>query len=170
MTKNQIQVVRIIKKEKHPQAHKLSLCTLESVLEDKTAEPRQVVCGAQNLEVEMLTLYAPPGAMLQDKKVAVATIRGISSPGLLCSPMDLGISTENGVVHLPSHYAIGTPQHEIKKSDLTATPWFRYQKVDTLYYCPKKKIFTREETDTLISETYYCEGKYLYRYHQAPPA
>ena len=55
-------VVKIIKTEKHPNADKLKICEV-----DVNGKLEKVVCGASNARDGLLTVYAPPGAVIPKK-------------------------------------------------------------------------------------------------------
>jgi len=96
---NEFKIVKIIKTEKHPNADKLKVC-------DVTLDGKKiikVVCGAPNAREGLLTIYAPPGAIIPKSnfKLKVAKIRGVKSSGMLCSESELNLSTESeGIIEL----------------------------------------------------------------------
>jgi phenylalanyl-tRNA synthetase beta chain len=56
----------------------------------------EVVTGAPNLRVGDRVPYAPVGARLRDQIMESKTIRGVASPGMLCSPAELGLGDDAG--------------------------------------------------------------------------
>ena len=65
----------------------------------------KVVCGASNAKEGLLTIYAPPGAVIpkNQMKLVVSKIRGITSYGMLCSESELNLSDESdGITELSS--------------------------------------------------------------------
>ena len=70
-------VAKIIKTEKHPNADRLKVCDVSI----GTKEIKKVVCGAKNAKEGLLTVYAPPGAIIpkSKNKLVVAKIRGVTS-------------------------------------------------------------------------------------------
>ena len=84
-------VAEVIEEKKHPNADKLKLC-----LVDTGKEKVDVVCGAPNVEKGMKVVYAPPGSIIpvNQMKLKVSKIRGVESPGMMCSEYELGISDE----------------------------------------------------------------------------
>src|ERR671935_1440513 len=56
----------------------------------------EVVTGAPNLKVGDRVPYAPVGARLRDQIMESKTIRGVASPGMLCSPAELGLGDDAG--------------------------------------------------------------------------
>jgi phenylalanyl-tRNA synthetase beta chain len=69
-----------------------------------------VICGAPNVAPGLRTALAPPGATLPgDRTIAVTTIRGVVSEGMLCSERELGIGEDNeGILALPADAPLGT--------------------------------------------------------------
>ncbi|OGY31481.1 MAG: hypothetical protein A3C02_01970 [Candidatus Andersenbacteria bacterium RIFCSPHIGHO2_02_FULL_45_11] len=102
-------VVKILKLDPHPNADRLRLATVT----DGTNEIR-VVCGALNIEVGQIVPYAPPGARVYDEHgelftLKEAVIRGETSPGMLNSVRELGISDDHGgILILPEDTLIGS--------------------------------------------------------------
>ena len=92
-------IAKIIKTEKHPNADRLQLCDVD-IGEEKNIK---VVCGASNAKENLLTIYAPPGAVIPKNKMklAVTQIRGVTSYGMLCSEAELNLSSESeGIINL----------------------------------------------------------------------
>ena len=75
-------VAKILKSEKHPNADRLKGCDVD--VGEK--EIKKVVCGAPNAREGLLTIYAPPGAIVPKNKVKLvkAKIRNITSYAMLC--------------------------------------------------------------------------------------
>ena len=120
-------VARIIKSEKHPNADRLKVCDVD-IGNNKILK---VVCGAQNARDGLLTIYAPPGAVIPKNKMklVITKIRGVSSNGMLCSKSELNLSEESeGIVELEHSKfikRIGNKFFSNKKSnliDLSITP------------------------------------------------
>ena len=88
-------VAKILKTEKHPNADRLKVCDVD-VGEKKL---KKVVCGAPNAREGLITIYAPPGAVVPKSKVklVVAKIRDVISYGMLCSESELNLSDESAV-------------------------------------------------------------------------
>ena len=92
-------IAEIIKTEKHPNADRLKVCDV-NIGEN---EIKKVVCGAENAKEGLLTIYAPPGAIIPktNTKLAVTKIRGVTSYGMLCSGDELNIDNENeGIIEI----------------------------------------------------------------------
>ncbi len=99
-----ITIAQIKNLEKHPDADKLRLATVETVFGTKT-----VVCGAQNIEVGQIIPYATIGSKVFSRKtnelfeLTPVKIRGIESQGMLCSQDELGLEgmqEEDGILIL----------------------------------------------------------------------
>lgn len=103
---NSVVVAQILTAEKHPDADKLRLCTVNV----GEAEPLQIVCGAPNARVGIKIPCARIGAVLPGGFVIKkAKVRGVESFGMLCSAKELGIAEEsNGILELPEDAPVGT--------------------------------------------------------------
>ncbi len=94
-------VAKIIKTEKHPNADRLKVCDVDV----GNKEIKKVVCGASNARAGLLTVYAPPGAIIPKNKtkLVVTKIRDVTSHGMLCSESELNLSDESdGITELSS--------------------------------------------------------------------
>ncbi len=119
-------VAKIIKTQKHPNADRLKICDV-NVGQKKLIK---VVCGAANAKVGLITIYAPPGAIIPKTKTKLveAKIRGVTSYGMLCSESELNLSDESdGITELSEKYekSIGKSYFLKSKSnliDLSITP------------------------------------------------
>ena len=120
-------VAKIIRANKHPNADRLKLCDVD--IGGKNVV--KVVCGAPNAHVGLLTIYAPPGAIIpkNSMKLEVSKIRGETSYGMLCSESELNLSKESdGIIELGDKYnnKIGKSYFKNKKNnnviELSITP------------------------------------------------
>jgi phenylalanyl-tRNA synthetase beta chain len=120
-------VAKILKTEKHPDADRLKVCDVDI----GSGVNVKVVCGAPNAKEGLLTIYAPPGAVVpkNQMKLVVSKIRGIISHGMLCSESELNLSNESdGITELsPQKYEkkIGKnyfPKSNINVIDISITP------------------------------------------------
>lgn len=141
--------VEIKKLSPHPQSSKLQCC---EVFDGQHSW--QVVCGASNVQLGMKTILAKPGATLPNQQVIQTTeLRGVNSQGMLCSPAELGIQQEKGIVHLPGHITPGMKAAEIDPMLLSSTPWFEKKAVEAFYWSEEQRRFlTRRYSDLLQSE------------------
>ena len=97
-------VGRIGAVQKHPNADRLVVCTVENGTE---AVP--VVCGAPNVRPGMLSALALPGTELPSgMKIAAGNIRGRLSEGMLCSEAELGLGPDaSGIMELDGGLEVG---------------------------------------------------------------
>ncbi|WP_075522177.1 phenylalanine--tRNA ligase subunit beta [Candidatus Pelagibacter communis] len=94
-------IAKIVKTEKHPNADRLKVCEVDV----GNKKIKKVVCGAANAREGLLTVYAPPGAIIPKNKtkLVVAKIRDVTSYGMLCSESELNLSNESeGIIELTS--------------------------------------------------------------------
>ena len=94
---SEFKIAKIIKVEKHPNADKLKVCDVDI----GGKETFKVVCGAPNARDGLITIYAPPGAIIPKTKfqLKIAKIRGVESCGMLCSESELNLSNDSdGIV------------------------------------------------------------------------
>ncbi|GAA3256614.1 hypothetical protein GCM10020258_16290 [Sphingomonas yabuuchiae] len=99
-------VARILSAERHPQADKLQVLSV-----DAGDGPMQVVCGAPNARAGLVGVFGAPGAYVPglDVTLKVAAIRGVESNGMMCSARELQIGEgHDGIIELPEDAAIGT--------------------------------------------------------------
>ena len=118
-------VAKILKTEKHPNADKLKVC---DVLIGGN-EILKIVCGALNAREGLVTIYAPPGAVIPKTnfKLKIAKIRGVESRGMLCSESELNLSDESdGIIELKNkENEIGKSYFKTKSEksiDISITP------------------------------------------------
>ena len=93
------QVAKIISSEKHPNADRLKVCEVDIGKKENI----KVVCGAPNAKQNLITVYAPPGAVIpkNQMKLSITNIRGVTSYGMLCSEAELKLSDESeGITEL----------------------------------------------------------------------
>ncbi len=94
-------------KQKHPNADKLSLCTVSTGKEEF-----QVICGAPNVDSQQKVVFAPIGTIIPkgNFKIGKAKIRGIESFGMICSEAELELSdNHSGIMILSDELKEGTP-------------------------------------------------------------
>ncbi len=98
-------VARIDEAKPHPDADKLQVCQV-NLGKDNT---KQIVCGASNARVGLVTALATEGAVLPSgMKIEGATLRGVDSFGMLCSSSELGLDEESeGIIELDDSLIIG---------------------------------------------------------------
>jgi phenylalanyl-tRNA synthetase beta chain len=104
-------IARILTAERHPQADKLQVLTVDS----GSGEAIQVVCGAPNARAGMLGVFGAPGAYVpgSDLTLKVAAIRGVESRGMMCSVRELELGDEHdGIIELPAEAPVGASYAE----------------------------------------------------------
>jgi len=118
-------IAKIIKAEKHPNANKLKVCDVSV----GGKEIIKVVCGATNAREGLVTIYAPPGAIIPrtNFELKIAKIRGIESRGMLCSENELNLSDKSeGIIELKNkEKEIGKSYFKAKSEksiDISITP------------------------------------------------
>ena len=92
-------VAKIVSSEKHPNADRLKVCEVDIGKKENI----KVVCGAPNAKQNLITVYAPPGAIIpkNQMKLSISNIRGVTSYGMLCSEAELKLSDESeGITEL----------------------------------------------------------------------
>lgn len=105
---SQIIISEIKEKKQHPNAEKLSVCTVFNGTEEV-----QVVCGAPNCAAGQKVALAPVGAKIGDFKIKKAKLRGEASFGMLCSEKELEISNNHdGIMVLAEDATVGLPLNE----------------------------------------------------------
>ena len=78
----------LLTKEKHPNADKLNVCTV-----DVGNETLQIVCGAPNVEEGQKVVVAKVGAVMPSGMVIRdAELRGVASSGMICSATELSLA------------------------------------------------------------------------------
>lgn len=101
---------KVLTKEKHPDADKLSCTTVD--LGD--GNPTPIVCGAPNVDAGQTVVVATVGAVLYDGdkefKIKKSKIRGHVSEGMICAEDEIGLgASHDGIMVLPNDVAAGTP-------------------------------------------------------------
>lgn len=104
-------------KEKHPDADKLNLTTVDV----GTGTLLNIVCGAANVEAGQKVVVATIGATLyptvgESFEIKKAKIRGKESEGMICAEDEIGLGTSHaGIMVLEPSAKIGTPANEYFK-------------------------------------------------------
>jgi phenylalanyl-tRNA synthetase beta chain len=113
--------------DKHPNADKLSVCTVD--VGAAQGGVRTIVCGAPNCDVGRRVPVALPGAVLPGEfRIKQSTIRGQRSDGMMCSPDELGLGGDHsGLLLLDPGLPIGAPLNDVMPPgdtvfDLEITP------------------------------------------------
>lgn len=113
-------IVKIVKCEKHPNADKLSVCTIDDggITPDVNRDESglvQVVCGAPNARENIMVVWLPPGVTVPETAdkdpfvLEARELRGVMSNGMLASPKELGISDRHeGILEIDEDIVPGT--------------------------------------------------------------
>lgn len=103
-------VAQILTKGPHPDADRLSLCTVNDGVETHT-----IVCGATNMKAGDRVALARIGATLPGNfKIKRAKIRGQESFGMMCSHRELGLGEDHsGLIILPPDAPLGVKVVEV---------------------------------------------------------
>lgn len=108
-------VGHVLSCEKHPNADRLKLTTVDIGLD----EPIQIVCGAPNVAKDQKVPVATIGTTLYDDKgepwkIKKGKIRGETSQGMICAEDELGLGNDHdGIMVLDSTLVPGTPCFEV---------------------------------------------------------
>ena len=86
-------VGHVLEREKHPNADKLSVCSVDVGAE----EPTQIVCGASNVRAGIHVPVAMVGATLPAVGLTIKAgeLRGVASNGMICSVAELGLAEQS---------------------------------------------------------------------------
>lgn len=105
---------KVLTCEKHPNADKLSVTTVDTGADS----PSTIVCGANNIAAGQTVWVAVPGTVLYDAEgkpwtIRTAKIRGQQSEGMICAEDELGLGTDHdGIMVLSDDIAAGTKANE----------------------------------------------------------
>ena len=70
-------------------------------VDDGSGKLRQVVCGAPNARVGLVSALAIPGCKIGDTLIQSGKLRGVLSDGMMCSGKELGINDDHsGIIEL----------------------------------------------------------------------
>ncbi|MGB3300826.1 MAG: phenylalanine--tRNA ligase subunit beta [Phormidesmis sp.] len=91
-------VGRVLGRSPHPDAEKLSVCTVDIGL----AQNSTIVCGAANVGADMCVPVATVGSYLPkvDLKIKPRELRGVPSAGMICSLSELGLAKESEGIYI----------------------------------------------------------------------
>lgn len=93
---DQFIIVEVIDIKKHPNADKLNICTIKY-----NNENLDIICGADNVRMNMKTVFAPIGTKFNSFTIEKRKLRGIVSNGMLCSAEELKLEEKsNGILEL----------------------------------------------------------------------
>ncbi|HVU34933.1 MAG TPA: phenylalanine--tRNA ligase subunit beta [Opitutaceae bacterium] len=109
---NHVVVGEILTRAKHPNADKLSVCTVDV---GPAGGVKTIVCGAPNCDAGARVPVALPGAVLPgDFQIKQSKIRGQASDGMMCAPDELGLGTDHaGLLILDGQPPLGAAINDI---------------------------------------------------------
>ncbi len=85
------------------------------LVDDGSSILRQVVCGAPNARVGLISALAVPGCVIGGHEITSGKLRGVMSDGMMCSARELGIGDDHdGIIELAADTKIGSPITETK--------------------------------------------------------
>lgn len=85
------------------------------MVDDGSKELRQVVCGAPNARVGLVSALAIPGCVIEGHEIQSGKLRGVLSNGMMCSERELGIGDDHsGIVELNPKTKLGSPVLDMK--------------------------------------------------------
>ena len=88
---------KIVECVPHPDSDHLQVLKVD----DGTGVLRQVVCGAPNARVGLISALALPGCKIGDTVIQSGKLRGVESNGMMCSGKELGINNDHsGIIEL----------------------------------------------------------------------
>ena len=105
-------VGEILTRAKHPNADKLSVCTVDV---GPAGGVKTIVCGANNCDAGNRVLVALPGAVLPGNfQIKLSKIRGQESQGMMCSPDEIGMGADHsGLLILSGKPALGAAMKNV---------------------------------------------------------
>jgi phenylalanyl-tRNA synthetase beta chain len=98
---------RVVGCEKHPDADRLSVCTVDT----GDGDPRTIVCGAPNVAAGQTVAVALPGATMPGgATLGRAKLRGVESDGMILSAAELEVGEDaDGIMVLNGDLEAGAP-------------------------------------------------------------
>jgi phenylalanyl-tRNA synthetase beta chain len=103
-------VGKVLAKEKHPKADRLSVCKVDTGDAERT-----IVCGATNVDAGQTVAVALPGARMPGgEKLRKAKLRGVPSDGMILAANEIGVGDDHsGIMELDGDFAAGAPLAEV---------------------------------------------------------
>jgi len=105
---------KIVECDAHPNSDHLHVLKVD----DGTGKLRQVVCGAPNVRVGLVSALAIPGCKIGDMVIQPGKLRGVESNGMMCSAAEMGIGDDDtGIIELDeTKEIIGQPISALRDS------------------------------------------------------
>ena len=91
---NKFKIAKVLKAEKHPNADKLKVCDVTI----GGSEILKVVCGAPNAREGLITIYAPPGAIIPSPSLEIFNSLSEQSIPLDSTPLIFATFNRNFVL------------------------------------------------------------------------
>ena len=113
-------IAKVLTAERHPNADKLQVLTVDAGTDINDGQPLQVVCGAPNARAGLVGVLGLPGALVpaNGMELKVAAVRGVESNGMMCSSRELELGEDHqGIIELPADAPVGTAFAEYSGSD-----------------------------------------------------
>ncbi|WP_033074333.1 phenylalanine--tRNA ligase subunit beta [Sphingopyxis sp. MWB1] len=104
-------IARVLTAEKHPQADKLQVLSVEAGPDINGGAPLTIVCGAPNARAGLVGVLGLPGAVVpaNGMELKVAAVRGVESNGMMCSVRELELGDDHdGIIELAGDAPVGT--------------------------------------------------------------
>jgi phenylalanyl-tRNA synthetase beta chain len=104
-------VGRVLSAERHPDADRLTVCSVEV----GNGDVRQIVCGAPNVAAGQIVAVAGAGAVMPDgTRLKRAKLRGVESNGMILAEDELAIGPDHhGIMVLDPALEPGTPLADV---------------------------------------------------------
>ncbi|QNE32754.1 phenylalanine--tRNA ligase subunit beta [Sphingomonas sp. NBWT7] len=103
-------IAKVLTAERHPQADKLQVLSVDAGGDVNGGGPLQVVCGAPNARAGLVGVFGMPGATVPANGMVlkVAAIRGVESNGMMCSTRELELGDDHdGIIELAADAPVG---------------------------------------------------------------
>ena len=88
---------RVVATEQHPDADRLKVCQVDV----NDSEVLTIVCGCPTVAPDMVVAVAMDGATLPEMTIKASKLRGVASQGMLCTALELGMSSQSSLLSLP---------------------------------------------------------------------
>ncbi|BBD99326.1 phenylalanine--tRNA ligase subunit beta [Sphingobium amiense] len=103
-------IAKVLTAERHPQADKLQVLTVDHGTDLNGGNPLQVVCGAPNARAGLVGVFGVEGAVVPVNGMVLrkTAIRGVESNGMMCSYRELELGEDHdGIIELADDAPVG---------------------------------------------------------------
>jgi len=112
----EIIIGKVLEIKNHPNAKSLKIV----IVKVSPTETHQIVCGCTNYQVGDFVPVALPGTLVPTpdggtQTIAKVKLRGVESDGMLCSPLESGVSSDHTTIHLLSSKSKPVLGQSVKK-------------------------------------------------------